>query len=246
MKGGVYKISNIINNKIYIGSAVDFERRKKQHFRQLFNNEHFNYHLQRAFNKYGVDNFIFEIIEECEEDQCVIKEQFYIDKLNATNPEFGYNISPTAGSVLGVKRSDETKRKLSQSHIGLKDSEQTRLKKIAKLTGRFVSEETKEKMRINNLGKKMSKDACLKISEAGKGRIMSQEHRKAISIGRDIFNKTHPSRIKVSQYDKDGHYIQTFDSVKLAALATNAKPSHVSRCLLGTRKSTKGFIFKYA
>lgn len=246
MKSGIYRIVNLFNGKFYIGSAIDIERRKKEHFNQLNKNKHYNIHLQCAYNKYGEQNFIFEVLEKCQPNTCVEREQYYIDLYDATNINKGYNIAPNAGSMLGFKFSEESLKRMSESHIGIKDSEETKRKKIAKLTGRPVSDETREKMRKINVGKKMSKESCLKISEAGKGRKMSDNHKEAISRGRDEFNKNHPSRIKVNQYTKDGIFIKTHDSLKLAAIATNAKPSHVSRCVLGIRRTTRGFIFKYA
>lgn len=59
----VYKITNIINNKYYIGSTVDFKNRKRQHLSELKNNKHDNKHLQASFNKYGEEAFSFEVIE---------------------------------------------------------------------------------------------------------------------------------------------------------------------------------------
>ena len=52
MLSGIYKITNIINNKFYIGSAVDLKEREYEHFRRLFKNNHCNILLQNSFNKY--------------------------------------------------------------------------------------------------------------------------------------------------------------------------------------------------
>lgn len=61
MNSGIYRIINIINNKFYFGQAKSFTIRKKKHFIALNGNYHSNLRLQNAFNKYGKDNFIFEI-----------------------------------------------------------------------------------------------------------------------------------------------------------------------------------------
>lgn len=61
---GIYQIRNIINNKIYVGSTVCFKNRWAVHLFLLDRNKHGNSHLQSAWNKYGKDNFIFEILEE--------------------------------------------------------------------------------------------------------------------------------------------------------------------------------------
>ena len=81
MKTGVYKITNQINGKFYIGSSKDLSRRKKDHFRLLKKGINHSILLQRAVNKYGITNFKFRIIELCEKELLISKEQYYIDKL---------------------------------------------------------------------------------------------------------------------------------------------------------------------
>ena len=66
-KPGVYKIINLINGKVYIGSAKNFSVRFNQHIKSLEKNKHQNKHLQNAFNQYGTDNFLFEVIEVLED-----------------------------------------------------------------------------------------------------------------------------------------------------------------------------------
>lgn len=89
---GIYKIKSLINNKVYIGSSNNIEVRWNSHIRELESNKHSNKHLQNAWNKYGRDNFIFEVIEECNIKELLIKEKLWIEYYNATNPDFGYNI----------------------------------------------------------------------------------------------------------------------------------------------------------
>ena len=54
-KSGIYQIRNLVNGKIYVGSSVNLETRKTPHYWELENNRHNNQHLQRAYNKYGLD-----------------------------------------------------------------------------------------------------------------------------------------------------------------------------------------------
>lgn len=61
---GIYCILNLVNDKIYIGQSVDIERRLRSHISHLINSKHHNQYLQRAFDKYGFDNFIKEKIAE--------------------------------------------------------------------------------------------------------------------------------------------------------------------------------------
>jgi len=108
---GVYEIRNILNNHRYVGSSVSIYGRRWKHLRQLKENKHRNPHLQNAWNKYGQDHFEFNILEICEpiKDTILFLEQKYIDGLK---PE--YNISITAGSPLGCKRSEEFKDNLKK------------------------------------------------------------------------------------------------------------------------------------
>lgn len=141
-KGGIYKITNIINGKFYIGSSVNLNRRKSRHFEDFRKNIHSNPHFQNAYNKYGEENFIFEVIEYVEDKTMLIeREQHWLDYYKPFN-EIGYNMVKNASSCLGVKRSEETRKKMSESKKGIPKSESTKEK-----MRQPRSEETKEKMR---------------------------------------------------------------------------------------------------
>lgn len=88
---GVYKITNIINGKLYVGSSKDIHNRWYQHERDLDSNIHGNPYLQNAWNKYGKKNFKFEIIEECDPSVQFEREQFYLNELNPFGDN-GHNI----------------------------------------------------------------------------------------------------------------------------------------------------------
>jgi group I intron endonuclease len=88
---GIYRIKNLVNEKCYYGSSKNIEKRWKMHLNQLKNKKHINSILQRSWNKYGEDNFSFEIVKECELENLFEVEQKYIDN-------FGdYNIGLKAG-----------------------------------------------------------------------------------------------------------------------------------------------------
>lgn len=101
MSKGVYKITNLINNKIYIGSTlVDFDKRWKHHISALNKNKHHSPHLQNAYNKYGKENFKFEILhimDNNSEEEILKTEEKYILKYKSYLSEYGYNISTTPG-----------------------------------------------------------------------------------------------------------------------------------------------------
>lgn len=113
MNAGIYAITNLSNQKKYVGSAVNLNRRKYEHFWSLKKNEHFNPHLQRAFLKYGESCFKFEILEVCESRAGLTdKESEWIRRLESNNPEKGYNSEGCLATWLGRKHSEETKQKI--------------------------------------------------------------------------------------------------------------------------------------
>lgn len=90
---GIYGILNIINNKIYIGSSKNLSRRKREHFNELRSNKHSNKYLQRAFNKYGENNFKFLKLEtNIEIDNLIERENYWVNLKNSLNRDFGYNL----------------------------------------------------------------------------------------------------------------------------------------------------------
>lgn len=125
---GAYRIYSISSKKSYIGSSVNIIKRWSRHREQLKNNEHHSILLQRAYNKYGVDDFAYTIIEECALDLLLIKEKEYIDQFDSANSEKGYDILAVPVSTTGRKFSLESRLKMSLSHIGKKLSEEQKLK----------------------------------------------------------------------------------------------------------------------
>jgi len=115
---GIYKIINIQNSKLYIGSAENIDKRWGEHRRLLINKKHHSGHLQNSYNLYGVEKFKYEIIENCPEDILIKREQYYIDLYETTNPDKGYNECPTAGSRKGIKNTPEAIEKQRQSMMG--------------------------------------------------------------------------------------------------------------------------------
>jgi group I intron endonuclease len=145
----VYLIFNLTNQKIYIGSAVNYKRRFKQHKSDLKLNKHDNKHLQRSFNKYGKQNFLFFVLEKTLKETLIEREQFWIDTLK---PE--YNIRKVAESNLGLtwKMPIEAKTKISE-YQKQKVKTKEHLSNISKaLTGIKRSEETKQKISNSKKG----------------------------------------------------------------------------------------------
>lgn len=119
-KSGIYKITNLADGKFYVGSSVDLKRRKSEHAKMLENGTHHSSYLQNAYNKYGKNNFTFEIIELTDKDELRDAEQRYLDKLKPYVRSIGYNLSERAdcpkvngiNSLLSEKKVREIKRAL--------------------------------------------------------------------------------------------------------------------------------------
>lgn len=152
---GVYEIINTINNKVYVGSSINIEKRLKAHFDSLQNNTHFNSHLQNAFNLYGKNAFtskILEIVEDISELRA--REEYYIQTINSTDPNTGYNILNYANFGLAVHNSERVRRKISEACSGEKNG----------MYGKHHTEKSKQKMSQSKLGKhyELSEEAKLR------------------------------------------------------------------------------------
>lgn len=93
---GIYKIENKLDGKKYYGSSKNIKKRWNRHKRDLNRKIHDNVYLQRAWNKYGEENFIFDIVYQCDEESLLIIEQKYLD----TNPEYNIGINASGGDNL--------------------------------------------------------------------------------------------------------------------------------------------------
>ena len=115
---GIYKITCLINGKVYVGSALNISSRFRRHETNLYKNIHANKHLQNTYNKYGPNQFLYEVIEKVSDENVLIDmEQFWMDKLESTNPYKGFNLKPKASSMLGFRRINDSKNKVAKRWI---------------------------------------------------------------------------------------------------------------------------------
>ena len=145
---GIYKITNTITGKIYIGSSINVDYRIKQHFKCLRGNYHRNIHLQLSFNKYNESSFVWDLICECDKNELLKKETEYILKYKSFDRKIGYNILINAEhSRLGVKHSQETKDKISEKLKGKKLTKEHSDKIVKNLiNGSSFSEKLKKRL----------------------------------------------------------------------------------------------------
>jgi hypothetical protein len=120
---GIYRITNKETGKHYIGSAVNMRKRWKQHRNKLRKGTHDSKYLQSSFYKWGMGVFEFLPIEEIENlDELLTHEQKWMDYYKSYDRDFGYNVLRVAGSNWKKKVSDESRKKMSDSHLGKRRS----------------------------------------------------------------------------------------------------------------------------
>jgi group I intron endonuclease len=224
----IYKIENKINNKIYIGSAIYFPRRIKEHIGLLKKNKHHSTYLQNSWNKHGENNFIFEVIEKISTpEQLIPREQYWIDTLK---PE--YNICPTAGSKFGLKSSQETKDKISKNNAKY-------------WLGKNISESTKEKMRESSKNYVCLNVTKEKISKAiqGENHPMYGKTHTEISKNKMSITKSKP----IAQYSLVGEFIKEWPSCKQVQSELGYSQGNINKVCLNKPfyKQAYGFVWKF-
>lgn len=214
----VYCITTSGSNKIYIGSAVNFDARVATHISHLNSHTHCNNHLQAAWDKYGAESFTFSCIEECPKESLLEREQFWIDYYNAANPDYGYNIVCQAGNTTGFRHSNQTKDVLRQ-----------------KAFGRVLSDETKQKMSIAQsgegngmFGKHHTPESRRKMMLMSDGRSRSERYSGS---GNPFFGKQHSELTKQTiSHNRKGKRAKTklteCDVVKIKNMI-RARPNNI-------------------
>lgn len=220
----IYSITNIVNNKMYVGSAVNFNRRKRVHLGLLRKNKHHSIKLQNSFNKYGVDKFRFDILEVVASTQELISiEQKYLDDLK---PELNMTLVAGLNSHLGMKRSDETREKIRKSNTGRSVSEETREKIRQYNLGLNKTDDTKDRISIGiksseKYKKSRTKELYERIVDKKKENgslLVKEETRIKISNTLKLKNESSAISKRVGKYDLDGNLIKIYDSMRKAEI----------------------------
>lgn len=225
---GIYCIKNLINNKKYVGQSVDIYKRWSRHRNELIGNRHGNEHLQYAWNKYGIDNFEFFIIQECSADELDVLERYYIEMFDTTDKRFGYN-KDTGGHYLKTL-SDETKRKISEAHKNkpLSDEHKEKIRLAGK--GRVFSVESRQKISEKLTGIKRSEEYCVKKSES-----MTGVNNPNYGISRSDETKS-----KIAKGNSKPIYCVELDVIfengKQAEEATGVNRTNIAACRNGKRE----------
>lgn len=123
-KHGVYQIVLTADNRSYIGSAIDIAARWQQHRNKAASSGNRQV-IAKALAKYGVENFEWKILEECNIEDLIVREQYWLDKIRPFADEHnGFNIRKVADSNFGIKRSKESKQKQSDTMTGVCKTEE--------------------------------------------------------------------------------------------------------------------------
>ena len=249
MIGIIYKITNLINGKIYIGQTV---QSLKKRFEQHCGNK--KSVIGQTIKKYGKKNFYIETVEECETlDELNEREIFLIAHYDCIAPK-GYNL--TEGGE-GASHSEITRQKISMVNRKRFENLAERKKIAEKLRGRKDSEEVKARKSAAQK-KRYSENplACQKQSEGLKIRFSNPEERKKHSAAMKKYKADHPvseeTRLKISsakaKYRKKVMCVETgkiFKSVSDVAKFMNAEPTQISRVCHGVRQTYHGYHWKF-
>lgn len=219
---GIYKITTIHNGKVYIGQSNNVYKRWSQHLSEFREDKHHNPYLQKVFNKYGVENLIFEILETCSESDLNIKEIYYINLYESFSE--GYNMTLGGDGRRGYKLTKEQIQNIKNGRKNFKHSEETK-KKISKIQiGRKLSDEWKENI--------------------------SKHHKQAIKSGemipniKNLIDYIERCKKAIKVYDKNG-YICSYPDIHSAARELNLEATNICKVLKNKFKTCGKFTFCY-
>jgi group I intron endonuclease len=229
VNSGVYCFTNLINGRQYVGATNNIKRRYSEHVSPKRRN--LDFAIYKAFKKYGIENFKFEILEIIE-DPCVVfeREIFWIAKLK---PRYNHN-KGGLGNV-GFSLSDSVKQKLSS---------------YGKLQWQNKSEEEKQSIIKNNLtgpkpNYKMPEDQKERLRKLQIGKKWTESQREKTSKAQKISMLGNSNGNKAVCSIKNGTIVKTYKSLVEAAKDINRHPSTITGVLKGKRKHAGGFEWKY-
>jgi group I intron endonuclease len=262
--GFIYKITNKVSGKCYIGETKEEnpETRWRRHIQSINRNVGCPA-LKDSINKYGIDNFKFEVLIICFDKDRFIYEKEYIKKYNSQVPN-GYNILPggEGGGFQGKKHSEKSKKKISEGckkfrennpnyFETYRDKLKESMKNIDLSSAVKNSEKFKKALEEGRIGARAHKDG--KQSEETKQKI-SNSLLKYFQENEDCrqFNteKQRLAMIKavgksVTQYTISNEFIKEYTSISEAGRTSGVKKSNIQRTLAGSSKTAGGFIWKY-
>jgi group I intron endonuclease len=238
----IYKITNLLNGKCYIGQTIRSPTERWSYHK--FNNNG-DTAIHRAIQKYGLDNFSFDVIDFAENpDMLDHKENFWADCYNSyTSSGFGYNVRQ-CGQGKGGAHSDETKAKLSKAHLGLMHSDETKKKISIARTGVPKSDGTKRNMCMAQRG-------IIKSPTTEETKRLLSKHMKELWADQEYCEK---HLLFILRGGRNGNATpvrcvetgEVFLSIIEAGIAKGIKsPINISTVCRGKQKTCGGFHWEY-
>lgn len=225
MEGRIYKITNKLNGKFYVGRTIkSLNKRFYDHCYEALERNSKNY-FHRAIRKYGKENFVIEEIELCDPIHIGEKEIFWISELK---PHYNQTLGGDGG-MLGFKHSNKTKKLISEKRMGKYTGEDN------PFYGQHHTEETKQKLSEFRKGKRFSKGFT--------GKSHKEESKSKTS--QTLKNNPNIKRTKVFQYDIEGNFLREFQSFADAAQFVKTSPSNIKYTCEGKFNHCKGYRWSY-
>lgn len=216
MISGIYKIENLINGKKYIGQSIDIQRRFNEHKRDKD-----NCRIHQALRKYGINNFSFEVVEECPTILLDEREKYWIKYYDSFNN--GYNAT-TGGNQDILPAIQACKKRVYQYDFNLQLV--------------HIYDGVREAGRQTGINPSSIGECCRHILGQAGNYIFCYEGDTPVQP------KLH--KRKVIQYTLNDEPIQEFNSIKEASVATNTNRTAISMVCKGKRLTTNGFKWRYA
>lgn len=234
---GIYKITNP-TGKIYIGQSINIEKRWQYYKSQYHNKNDKQNKLFNSLKKYGTDDHIFDIIEECTVEQLNEREIYWGEFYKCTDPNTGLNLRE-----LGKQGqwTEEAKDKLSKSQLGKsRHTDESKARISAALTGTKYTDEQKKRCSENSGMRN-------KINHTGgskKGWIRTAESKNNISIAK-LGKPNIKDLRRIYQLDPSGNIINEFKGPTEAQTKTGIRRDSIGNVLKNKQKNAGGFIWKY-
>lgn len=231
---GIYKITSTVHpERFYIGSSVSLHKRKSEHFSDLKKGIHPNPKLTCHVNKYGVGDLSFVVVEYCNKEVLIHREQFYIDTLNPW-----FNIAQTAGTTRGIKFSKESiKRRI--------DRVKRKVLQFS-LDGEFIKEwdsptDAAKELCINRKGiyEQLRSPQRLKSSQGYIWRYKDEYNNEPVCSANGS------NKRPILQYSKDGDFVKEWESARSAALYYKRNDRNITNVCRGFHSTVAGFMWKY-
>jgi group I intron endonuclease len=263
-RSGIYVIVNLIDKRIYVGSSKNLHKRYLHHKEDLFKKCHKNKHLQNFHNKYGIQTLSFKLLEYCETDKLLEREQYYLDKLkpfkkngfNIFKKSFGGFEKHSEKSKLkmslqrrGVKRGVYSEKHRKSISDGIKNSIKCKihLNKMQQGCAKtyFFKNQEGEIIKIINLRKFCIENGLsdTKMVQVYKGTRVSH---KGWKKNRGRKEKIPPHFKTIYKYTLDKKFVVKFTSLLKAANSVNSTNTKaISNCAKMNKKNYRGFIWRF-